>query len=75
MVPMKTASIGRRFGDWLGVVPDEEAPSPSVTPTAADVASPGELAARQTEPNSDSVPDRHVRSFRDVVNQRRQSPA
>jgi hypothetical protein len=72
---MKTASIRRRFGDWLGVVPEEETSRPAVAVAAADTVSPGELEARQIGAKPESVlpePERAVMSFRDVVNQRRQ---
>ena len=67
---MKTASIGRRLGDWLGVVPEEEA-----APPVGNAVSPDERSVRERPVTLESVPaaaDRPVMSFRDVVNQRRQ---
>jgi hypothetical protein len=69
---MKTASIGRRFGDWLGVVPEE--PEAQAAPRRLDAVSPDDRAPRAIDEPSDAATwsqSREVTSFRDVVNQRR----
>jgi hypothetical protein len=106
---MKTAHLGRRLGDWLGIVPEDDVPlmsstdyvdiehldprPPAAAPTGAaatiDAVShivppapappryeptvaataPAPSAARAAVPAPE--PGKTVRSFRDVVNQRR----
>jgi hypothetical protein len=93
---MKTAHLGRRLGDWLGIVPEDDVPAPStvadyfdldrldrmpqthvesvvaqparVEPTVApEVPAPSPVPFTQPKPE----PAKNVRTFRDVVNQRR----
>ncbi len=97
---MKTAHLGRRLGDWLGIVPEDDVPTatsadyfdldqldrldhtvpveapPAVIPspaprldTIATPESPAPSPVWSSRPNPE--PATNVRSFRDVVNQRR----
>ena len=54
-VGMKTASLGRKLGDWLGIVPEDEAPW-STAPSVFDIdAIPRDAIRRDAIPRDASV--------------------
>ena len=84
---MKTAHLGRRLGDWLGIVPEDEIPwsapdlsdldalgVPAAYPAPGTFAPAPVAAPPEPGPVLAGTTDRqasNVRTFRDVVNQRR----
>jgi hypothetical protein len=69
MVAMKTVSIGRRLGDWLGLVPEAEERRPEPVRAPDDQAPSRHDVEVRVSPVSE--PPRGLLSFREVVNQRR----
>ena len=64
---MKTASLGRKLGDWLGIVPEDEAPW-STPPSVFDIeATPRDLLPRETIPRASVAVVPEIVSARSVA--------